>query len=959
MPYPISPCAPLLCLIGAAAASYCSLSATHADVIINEILYHAPNDLDELEYVELFNNGNENVDISDWKLSKGIAFTFPSDTQIKAREFIVVCKNKWLFKKIYGEVTPLGEFSKSLSNSSDKINLKDSDGEIVDSVEYSDRSPWPISADGYSASLERICPSADSNDTVNWAPSILSKDYSKMPSGSPGRQNSVHSESLPPVIASVDSLPSQICAPREEIAVHADVSNAESVELLYSLAEPGKVSDEQSLPMTKEGDGKFSATIPGQVNNRLVRFRVRATNRANSVRHMPSENEIRPAFSVYVTDSIETGSIPVAHFFNVGAEEFEKATEYRENSGRPRGRGGRGFGRREFTAVDRARMETERQLRTDALSNAWAALTLNEDSLPPDQRESLRGPFRDATLELNKLREALEKTNDTLAFSKAVAGKLETSSTTLRNRASAIVEESKLTLVPVLGDAGREFDRGSSMLQRFFDIESSWFDYSMNQKLEAEVIEKIRPVFIAAIERRDQLTSQSQDDRGRPDFRGMLEEIEPQRKEFHDALVAALGEKIASKLDLVTQSDARERGPSFGRRRGFGSTNRFGRESALSVPLRPQGRSALVYTDPKSQKTRVFDFVNIVPRKSGYKVRLHKDRPLDGMTTINVLYESNEETILNESLAYALYSATGNASPRSGYARVAMDGNPVGYHLWFEQPNGAFFRHNKIEDGGNLYKVSWQGNGGPSEFTPDEKQPKRRMDVVRRHEKISNTHEGYEDLIKLVEGLDQASGAPEELWEFIQQNFDVNQVANYFAVNSLISHWDGFFNNYFLYFEPEEKKWQLYPWDQDSTWSQRGGRPEELYEMPLNFGAADARPSNSSNNERSRRGFGRGGFSWWRDGGEISSPLLANPQFREVFFSRLKQLCETVFTVDVFGPKIEKLKSDLSTEVALRASIHDRNENEAMEDFDKALEAIRKHLVKRREFVLRDLSNHN
>jgi hypothetical protein len=33
----------------------------------------------------------------------------------------------------------------------------------------------------------------------------------------------------------------------------------------------------------------------------------------------------------------------------------------------------------------------------------------------------------------------------------------------------------------------------------------------------------------------------------------------------------------------------------------------------------------------------------------------------------------------------------------------------------------------------------------------------------------------------------------------IQDNFNVNQVATYFAVNMVLSHWDGYFNNYFTY----------------------------------------------------------------------------------------------------------------------------------------------------------------
>jgi spore coat protein CotH len=326
---------------------------------------------------------------------------------------------------------------------------------------------------------------------------------------------------------------------------------------------------------------------------------------------------------------------------------------------------------------------------------------------------------------------------------------------------------------------------------------------------------------------------------------------------------------------------------------------------------------------------------------------------------------------LNEALAYDLYRAAGNASQRAGYMRVVMDGKLVGHHLWFEQPNGGFFRHNDIDDGGNLYKVIWQGGNTASPYTPEEKLPKRRSDIVGRHEKKSNPHGGYEDLIALIEKLETTSG-DDAMWTLIQEQFDVDQVANYFAVNSLISHWDGFFNNYFLYHDTKRKKWTMYPLDQDSTWSQRGGRPDELYEMPLNFGAEDAqRPGSEDRRDRDQNGgrerggrggfggFGRGGAGWWRPGGEISKPLLANPQFRDRFFARLKSICETSFSEDVFGSKIDSLGESLKQEVVMRAQAHGQNDDEAAQNLSEIISSLKEHVVERRSFVLEQLNESN
>ena len=380
------------------------------------------------------------------------------------------------------------------------------------------------------------------------------------------------------------------------------------------------------------------------------------------------------------------------------------------------------------------------------------------------------------------------------------------------------------------------------------------------------------------------------------------------------------------------------------------------RDGSDAAPLAAQGPSAIIYTDPEGGQSQVFDFVNVVRRKSGWKVRFHKDRPLTGITTLNLLYEPDEQTILNEALAYELYRLAGNPSYLTGYVRLMINGQPAGYHLYFEQPNGSFFRRHEINDKGDLYKLIWMGNAQISQWTPKSLWPTR-MDIAGRYEKKSHRHDGYQDLIRLIEQLEAASDEA-EIWELIESKFEVDQVINYFAVNSLLSHWDGFFNNFFFYFDRAGTgKWSIYPWDQDSTWSQRGGPPEELYQMPIYFGAQGARPGGLDKTPpRDRRQpgflrFGLGGPFWWRDGGDISRPLLANPEFYSRFKKRLTEMTDTFFTEEVIFPKIEQMQVALEPEVRLRARLRGADEEAAREQLQQICDALRKHLVTRREFV--------
>ncbi|MDA0813268.1 MAG: CotH kinase family protein, partial [Verrucomicrobia bacterium] len=676
------------------------------------------------------------------------------------------------------------------------------------------------------------------------------------------------------------------------------------------------------MAVKMEGQGtEYAASIPGQLDGRMVRYRIRATGESGAVRHFPAENEIRPAHSVYISEPVKSGAIPVAHFFNVGEKEFERGAAYRTELSRPQPRETGGFGRpgvrgNRESPEERARREAEQRLSEDALSAAWEALTL-KDSQPAEKLGVLLPAFRGAQKSLSELREEWRSAEDVEKAAERIDEQVSLLKETLITECAKALNAEQLDPLKKIGDSeaeggrrrGRGFDPGL-LMRRFLNLEKSWFQVSMNGDVTQAQLAEARRVAVAAIEKRDSTTIETNDE-GFPDFETITQTVQSQQEGFLKELEATLGEELFGKLGLDNRSAF-----NFGPGRPGGQTPQH--------PLRPQGSSALVYTDPKTGKTKLFDFINIVPRKSGYKVRLHKDRTLDGMSTINVIFESDEATCINEALAFDLYRAAGSAGQRAGFLRLAIDGKLVGYHLWFEQANGAFFRQNKIDDNGNLYKVTWQGGHSVSEFTPEDKLPKRRQDIVRRYEKKSNLHDGYDDLIELVEALEQSEGDGEKMWQVIEERFDVENAINYFAVNSLLSHWDGFFNNYFLYHDAKRDKWMLFPFDQDSTWSQRMGDVESLSTMPLNYGSEEA--------VRGGGGFGRGGNGWWRDGGEISKPLLANSEFKKRFQSRLHELAQTVFNEEDFGQRIGNVESMLKDEVALRAAERGSDSDAAQEE---------------------------
>src|SRR5947199_1257041 len=92
--------------------------AARAEVVINEIFYHAPDDLDDLQFIELHNTGDKAVNVAGWRLTRGVKFAFPANATIDANGYLVVCKNLKEFKKHYS-FDAAGQFDGSLSHNKD------------------------------------------------------------------------------------------------------------------------------------------------------------------------------------------------------------------------------------------------------------------------------------------------------------------------------------------------------------------------------------------------------------------------------------------------------------------------------------------------------------------------------------------------------------------------------------------------------------------------------------------------------------------------------------------------------------------------------------------------------------------------------------------------------------------------------------------------------------------------
>lgn len=132
------------------------------DIVINEILYHPLSEDPAGEFIELYNRGTKPVDLTGWRLSKGVRFDMPDGTTLRPGAFLVVARNPEDLREVYGlrEDQIVGPESPVafgiLSDRGERVTLEDDRGNIADTVRYSDGGEWPRWADGGGSSMELI-----------------------------------------------------------------------------------------------------------------------------------------------------------------------------------------------------------------------------------------------------------------------------------------------------------------------------------------------------------------------------------------------------------------------------------------------------------------------------------------------------------------------------------------------------------------------------------------------------------------------------------------------------------------------------------------------------------------------------------------------------------------------------------------------------------------------------------
>jgi len=142
-------------------------------LVVSEVMYHPVEAGGDLEFIELYNNRAVIEDLSGYSFTNGISYTFEPGTALGAKEYMVVARDPAALEAAYKISGVYGPFTGRLDNDGERVELSNSNGEIIISFRYDDECPWPVSPDGTGHSLILAKLGGDPDEASTWSPSTF------------------------------------------------------------------------------------------------------------------------------------------------------------------------------------------------------------------------------------------------------------------------------------------------------------------------------------------------------------------------------------------------------------------------------------------------------------------------------------------------------------------------------------------------------------------------------------------------------------------------------------------------------------------------------------------------------------------------------------------------------------------------------------------------------------------
>lgn len=312
----------------------------------------------------------------------------------------------------------------------------------------------------------------------------------------------------------------------------------------------------------------------------------------------------------------------------------------------------------------------------------------------------------------------------------------------------------------------------------------------------------------------------------------------------------------------------------------------------------------------------VYDGARIVDSRNGQKIRFLKHEEYLDNRTLNVIPEmpsggttSGAQAPQVEHISFRIFRDFGVLAPVAYWFRIIERGRHT-QRILVQQPNENFLKINGRDPSANIYKVAYNEPGGVA--------------------KMTNINEGNDDYTQLLSALNQNSDSKRKA--AVYRYLNVEEVMAYSVAGVLMSNWDGFFNNMFLYHDPSFDQWECIPWDLDKTFGYTDSDPM-FVEMPLNY------PLDGYARKESRAP------------GPISRPFHRVQELHEEYIHRLRDALGGLFSQERINGLVDDLEKLLLDDLSMEEQYTKATDTTRRQQIINSSEVMRRFVRLRHEYL--------
>lgn len=215
--------------------------------------------------------------------------------------------------------------------------------------------------------------------------------------------------------------------------------------------------------------------------------------------------------------------------------------------------------------------------------------------------------------------------------------------------------------------------------------------------------------------------------------------------------------------------------------------------------------------------------------KKSFKLNFKKftdDQRFFGLKKLNLKANVNDPSCVREHMVMNLYRDYNLVVARVNQVKLYINDNYMGLYSNVEQIDKTFLGSRYNDNDGNLYKCTY-----PADLSDLNKVYDDSVYELKTNESENNR----DNLYAFIDFLTTATDSDFDL--HIDEYIDVTEYLKQLPVEILSGHWDGYSynkNNFYLYYNPEESRFEYIPYDTDNTlgidWVNRDWSDRNIYD---------------------------------------------------------------------------------------------------------------------------------